>query len=213
MRITIVYDNEAYEDGLVADWGFSCLVEQEGVPKILFDTGTSGSTLLQNMERMDIDPRDIAEVFISHGHYDHMGGLSDFLQVNGDVDVYVPASVRVPSSARRVVDVEDPVQIHEDVFSTGKLKGIEQSMVVRIEEGSVVIVGCSHPGVGTILKAADQFGRLYALVGGLHGFSDFDLVEDLEWVCPTHCTRHKDRIKSLYPGKHIRGGAGRVIEF
>jgi 7,8-dihydropterin-6-yl-methyl-4-(beta-D-ribofuranosyl)aminobenzene 5'-phosphate synthase len=211
--MTIVYDNEAFETGLVADWGFSCLVEKEGIPNILFDTGTSGSILLKNMEKLDIDPRDIEHVFISHGHYDHIGGLSDFLQVNGDVDVYVPASVRVPSSARQVVDVEDPVKIHEDVLSTGKLKGIEQSMVVRIEEGLVVIAGCSHPGVETILNAANQFGRLHALVGGLHGFSDLELLEDLEWVCPTHCTRHKDRIKSLYPGKHIQGGAGRVIEF
>jgi 7,8-dihydropterin-6-yl-methyl-4-(beta-D-ribofuranosyl)aminobenzene 5'-phosphate synthase len=213
MKITITYDNEAYVRGLVSDWGFSCLVELEGHPKVLFDTGTIGRILLRNMEKLSINPGDIAEVFISHGHHDHVGGLSDFLGVNSDVEVYVPASVRVPASARRAVSIQDPIQIHEDVFSTGKLKEIEQSMAVRIEEGLVVIVGCSHPGVETILEAAGRFGEPYALIGGLHGFSDFDLLQDLEWVCPTHCTRYKSEIESHCPEKYIQGGVGKVIEF
>jgi 7,8-dihydropterin-6-yl-methyl-4-(beta-D-ribofuranosyl)aminobenzene 5'-phosphate synthase len=74
-------------------WGFSCFVEVEGAPKILFDTGADGNILLSNMERLHIDPRDIEEVFISHGHFDHIGGLSAFLKVNSDVKLYVPVSV------------------------------------------------------------------------------------------------------------------------
>ncbi|RLF97673.1 MBL fold metallo-hydrolase, partial [Thermococci archaeon] len=50
MKITIVYDNEAYKKDLKADWGFSCLVEIENTPKILFDTGANGSILLYNMK-------------------------------------------------------------------------------------------------------------------------------------------------------------------
>jgi 7,8-dihydropterin-6-yl-methyl-4-(beta-D-ribofuranosyl)aminobenzene 5'-phosphate synthase len=93
MKITIVYDNESYGKGLQADWGFSCLVEVENTPKILFDTGANGEILLSNMERLHIDPQAIEEVFISHGHFDHIGGLSAFLKVNSDVKLYVPVSV------------------------------------------------------------------------------------------------------------------------
>ena len=90
--------------------------------------------------------------------------------------------------------------------------GIEQSLVVKTERGLVVIDGCSHPGVGNILQAASQFGRVYALIGGLHGFREFALLKDLGLVCPCHCTQHISEIKRLYPEKYVEGGAGRVIE-
>ena len=103
MRITILYDNEVYKTGLESGWGFSCLVEcserssSRSVPKILFDTGANGTMLLRNMEKLHIKPRSIAEVFISHAHRDHTGGLADFLQVNETATVYVPSSCSKPS--------------------------------------------------------------------------------------------------------------------
>jgi len=213
MKITLIYDNDVYKDGLQADWGFSCLVEIENTPTILFDTGTNGSILLSNMEKLDIDPSSIDEVFISHAHFDHVGGLSAFLNVNSDVTVYVPPSLRGVRGVKEVVSVSEPLKIHENVFSTGELDNIEQSMAVKIDKGIVVIVGCSHPRMAHILKAASQFGDLYAIIGGLHGFSEFDLFKDLQLICPTHCTQHKAEIKALYPEKYSDGGAGKIIVF
>ncbi len=211
MKITLVYDNDVYTKGLKADWGFSCLVEIEDTPKILFDTGGSGTILLYNMEKLNIDPASISEVVISHSHFDHSGGLSDFLKKNKEVKLYLPSSFYRPFEAKEVISVKEPLQIHEKVFTTGELLGIEQSLVVKTDKGLVVIAGCSHPGVGNILEAASQFGKVYALVGGLHGFSEFDLLKDLELVCACHCTMYKSKIKSLYPEKWVEGGAGKVI--
>jgi len=211
MKITIIYDNEVRKEGLKADWGFSCLVETQG-KKILFDTGASGSILLNNMEKLCIDPTTIEEIFISHAHWDHTGGISDILRVN-PVKIYIPASCPEPRGARQVIRaVKEPLKIHENIFSTGELRGIEQSLVVKTEKGLVVIAGCSHPGVKHILDVASQFGKLYAIIGGLHGFNEFDLLKDLQLVCPTHCTQFKSEIKSLYPKKCVDGGAGKVIE-
>jgi 7,8-dihydropterin-6-yl-methyl-4-(beta-D-ribofuranosyl)aminobenzene 5'-phosphate synthase len=121
-------------------------VEVEGAPKILFDTGADGNILLSNMERLHIDPQDIREVFISHGHFDHIGGLSAFLKANSDVKLYVPVSVLGAAyGAREVTRIKAPLQIHENVFSTGELDHIEQSMALKTEQGVVVIAGCSHP--------------------------------------------------------------------
>jgi len=212
MKITIIYDNEVYKKGLKSDWGFSSLIEVENTPRILFDTGTNGSILLSNMKKLDIDPNSIDEVFISHAHFDHTGGLLDFLKINKNVKIYVPISFPKPSEAKEVISVSNPLKIHENVFSTGELKGIEQSMVVKTEKGLVVIAGCSHPGVGDILKAALQFGKVYALIGGLHGFKEFNLLKDLDLVCATHCTQFKSEIRNLYPKKYIEGGAGKVIQ-
>jgi len=215
MQITILYDNDVYKKGLQADWGFSCLVEvpSQGGRKILFDTGTNGSILLSNMEKLNIDPTSIDEVFISHAHFDHVGGLSAFLNVKSDVTVYVPTSLRGVRGVKEVVSVSEPLTIHENVFSTGELDHIEQSMAIKTDKGIVIIAGCSHPRMAHILKAASQFGKVYAIVGGLHGFSEFALFKDFELICPTHCTQHKAGIKSLYPEKYINGGIGKIILF
>jgi 7,8-dihydropterin-6-yl-methyl-4-(beta-D-ribofuranosyl)aminobenzene 5'-phosphate synthase len=213
MQITILYDNDVYTEGLQADWGFSCLIDIENTPRILFDTGTNGSMLLSNMEKLNIDPTTIDEVFISHAHFDHVGGLSAFLNVKSDVTIYVPASLRGIWGVKEVVSVSEPLKIHENVFSTGEIDHIEQSMAVKIDEGIVIIAGCSHPRMAHILKAASQFGKIHAIVGGLHGFSEYDLFKDLELICPTHCTQHKAEIKALYPKKYTDGGVGKIIKF
>jgi len=103
MKITIIYDNTTSRQDLQPDWGFSALVEVEdtlspapeqvryGV-KILFDTGANGKILLSNMRKLKIDPLSIEKVFISHLHWDHTGGLSDFLKINPNIKkIYVPA--------------------------------------------------------------------------------------------------------------------------
>lgn len=210
MRVTIVYDNEAWKAGCRSDWGFACLVEASG-RTILFDTGANGPLLLDNMRRLGIDPMSIEEVVISHAHMDHMGGLPDLLAVN-PVRVYVPASCAAPRGAREVVRVQEPITIHEGILSTGELRNVEQSLLVSTEAGLAVIAGCSHPGVGTILERASRFGTPSALIGGLHGFSELGLLEGLDLVCPTHCTQHKSRIAAAYPEKYVRGGVGVVIE-
>jgi len=212
MKITIVYDNTVFKKGLIADWGFSCLVEVEKTPKILFDTGANGSILLDNMKGLGIKPMSIKEVFISHNHFDHIGGLSDFLKINPEVKVYLPFSCPELPGIKEVIKVSEPLRIRENIFSTGELQEIEQSLVVKTDKGLVVIVGCSHPGVENILQVASQFGKVYALIGGLHGFSQFELLKDMELICPTHCTQYKSKIKSLYPEKYIEGGVGKIIK-
>lgn len=209
-KITIIYDNEVYKGDLIADWGFSCFIEVDG-KKILFDTGANGSILLHNMEKLNIIPTTIEEIFISHSHWDHTGGLSDFLELNS-VKLYIPSSCSEPHGAKEVVKVKEPSELHGNIFSTGELGNVEQSLIMKTEKGLIVVVGCSHPGIKSILDAASQFGKPYAIIGGMHGFKQFNLVEGLELVCPAHCTQFKSEIKSLYPKKCIDGGVGKLIE-
>jgi len=74
MKITILVDNTALFDRMfVAEHGFSAYIEAEG-QRILFDTGYSGA-FLQNAEKMKIDLLDLDYIVLSHGHFDHTGGL------------------------------------------------------------------------------------------------------------------------------------------
>jgi 7,8-dihydropterin-6-yl-methyl-4-(beta-D-ribofuranosyl)aminobenzene 5'-phosphate synthase len=211
MRLTIIYDNTVFKPGLDYDWGFSAYVET-GDRNILFDTGTKGNMLLENMQKLNIEPSMVDDVFISHNHFDHTGGLSAFLHENDNVNIYLPPSLRGVHGAKQVVHVDQPGKIHENVYSTGELDNIEQAMAVTTPKGIVLVVGCSHPKMKHILDTASQFGSMYGIIGGLHGFNKYELFENLELICPTHCTQHIREIKHLYPEKYVEGGVGRIIE-
>ncbi|MFK7934450.1 MAG: MBL fold metallo-hydrolase [Saprospiraceae bacterium] len=58
----------------IGEWGYSALVEVDG-KKILFDTGRKPETVLNNAEELGIDLSDVEDVFLSHNHGDHTGGL------------------------------------------------------------------------------------------------------------------------------------------
>jgi 7,8-dihydropterin-6-yl-methyl-4-(beta-D-ribofuranosyl)aminobenzene 5'-phosphate synthase len=213
VKLTIVYDNEVRKRGLKSAWGFSALVEIGHASPILFDTGGDGSILLHNMRELGIDAGMIGTIVISHAHGDHTGGLWSILEVNGNAEIYVPSSVRTNLPGRIVTAVTGPMQICTGVFSTGELKGIEQSLALRTKKGIVVLTGCSHPGVNEILQVASRFGKVYGIVGGLHGFHDFGSLRYLPLICPCHCTQYKSEILRLFPDNCKECGAGVTLEF
>lgn len=91
VSITILVENTVRQPELLAEHGFAALVNVNG-RKILFDTG-AGHTLISNAEVLGIDLMDVSAVVLSHGHYDHTGGLRDFLKLHGPVDVYAHSDV------------------------------------------------------------------------------------------------------------------------
>jgi len=212
MKVTIVYDNEVSQPGLEAGWGFSALIEVENAPTILFDAGADGATLLHNMKKLGINPRDIGTIVISHAHGDHTGGLRAILEVNREAEIYVPASSGARIPGRKVTMVTESIQISEKVFSTGELKGLEQSLALKTSKGVVVVVGCSHPGVSEIIHAASHFGKVYGIIGGLHGCHSYDRLRGLSLICPCHCTQYKSEISRLFPKQHVACGAGLELE-
>lgn len=59
--------------------GVAFLIET-GDGRVLFDTGQSGTVLMRNLDLFGVEPKTIDAVAISHGHYDHTGGLSALLE-------------------------------------------------------------------------------------------------------------------------------------
>jgi len=211
MKVTIIYDNTTSRTDLKADWGFSALVEVKE-RKILFDTGANGEILLSNMQKLKINPKEIGDIFISHLHWDHTGGLASFLRLNSQLKLWIPACFPEAKDAEEIIEVKEPTRMYEGIYSTGELEGIEQSLCVETEKGIIIIVGCSHPRIEHILEVASQFGRVYGIIGGLHGNKP-ETLKDLSLICATHCTQYRSEIKALYPERYIEGGAGKIISF
>jgi 7,8-dihydropterin-6-yl-methyl-4-(beta-D-ribofuranosyl)aminobenzene 5'-phosphate synthase len=240
LTITVVYDNNPYKEGLETAWGFSCLVV--GAEKtILFDTGGDGPILLGNMEKLGIEPNSIDTVVLSHIHGDHTGGLNSFLEKNDDVTVYLPKSFpkkfkdNVTSFNSKIIEVEQPLKICENVYSGGELgKWIqEQSLIVRTDKGIIVITGCAHPGIVKIVNTAKGLLRHPALrepkddillvMGGFHlEWATKGKIEKIisafkqigvRYVGPSHCSGHKARtlFEKHFGTNYINVGAGKVI--
>jgi len=208
-RITVVYDNHApASPALKASWGFACVVE--GFDKtILFDTGTSGPILMNNLSVLGFDPTQIDTVVVSHGDWDHIGGIWTFLDANPDVEVYLPGSLsrhlmdEVRTHGARLFPVgTDPVSVCSGVVLSGEMDGPrkEQALLLQTETKRMVVTGCAHPGIVAIAQrlAAIPPDRPMLVMGGFHlKDSPADEVEQIvqsletlgtRWVAPTHCT-------------------------
>jgi 7,8-dihydropterin-6-yl-methyl-4-(beta-D-ribofuranosyl)aminobenzene 5'-phosphate synthase len=232
LTITIVHDNNPGVESLKMAWGFSALVT--GPDKtILFDTGSDGSLLLENMTRLQIDPSRIDLVVLSHVHKDHTGGLTGLLQANPRVQVLLPHvfPARFKEAARglgaTVVEISGPQEVCRNVYTTGVLgrRVKEQALVFRTQRGLVVLTGCAHPGIARILKRIQGLHEesILLVAGGFH----------LEWVtkwqvetivaafracgvryvAPTHCSSDKARqlFRQDYGPGFIEAGVGKAI--
>jgi 7,8-dihydropterin-6-yl-methyl-4-(beta-D-ribofuranosyl)aminobenzene 5'-phosphate synthase len=85
IRITVLCENSVGDIRGLGEHGFSALIETSG-GHYLFDTG-GGHTILPNALAFGKDLKDVKKVCLSHGHYDHTGGLPLVLQRTGTIDV------------------------------------------------------------------------------------------------------------------------------
>jgi len=175
LTMTIIYDNNPYNEELETRWGFSCLVE--GLEKtILFDVGGEGSVLLKNMEKLKIDPGTIDVIVLSHIHYDHIGGLSSFLEKNSLVTVYMPGSFpqsikdEVRQVGAKLIEVYNSMEICKNAYSTGELcwmntwriKGIINGLK---EERVEKVAPCHCSGNLARERFEKAYGKDFILVG------------------------------------------------
>ena len=117
MKIKVLIENTATENmggaGLRHEHGLSLLVET-GVRKILFDTGKSGS-FAENAALLGEDLTDVETAILSHGHYDHSGGLSVFLERNRKAKIYIQEKAFESHLARRGDGRLDDIGIREEL--------------------------------------------------------------------------------------------------
>jgi 7,8-dihydropterin-6-yl-methyl-4-(beta-D-ribofuranosyl)aminobenzene 5'-phosphate synthase len=126
-----------------------------------------------------------------------------------------------------LTEVAPGVAIVSTVSETpGTLELRELSLVLRTPEGLVVFVGCSHPGIETILRAARPYGdRVHEVFGGLHLVATPDtaiqrIARSLrdEWrvdlIAPGHCTGEPafDALARTFGARYVYAGLGTVVD-
>jgi 7,8-dihydropterin-6-yl-methyl-4-(beta-D-ribofuranosyl)aminobenzene 5'-phosphate synthase len=232
VTIRVVYDNMQPVAGFIADWGFSCVIEGCG-KTILFDTGGRGELLMRNLASAGVDPSAVDIVVLSHQHLDHTGGLESFLDENGEVTVWAPASFTgglkeaIAGACDSLVEVEGPAEIIPGVFTTGDMTGPvrEQSLALRTSKGTIVVTGCAHPGIDRIVERAVEVagGQPLLVMGGFHlrdagreRLEEIAAVFDkagVRYCGASHCTGDGSIafFRERYGDRYIPLGAGAVV--
>jgi len=138
MRITILVENTVYKSGLKTENGLSFWIEY-GDNKILFDTGQS-DLVLHNARILGIDLTKTDIIILSHGHYDHTGGLPSVLNVASKAKVYLHPVATEPKFSQKTSEVK-----YIGMSDSAK-KGIEDCLRTWTVTPVVIFPGMSVTG-------------------------------------------------------------------
>ncbi|MGE4580622.1 MAG: MBL fold metallo-hydrolase [Desulfuromonadales bacterium] len=158
-HITVLIDNHSCREDLLCQYGLSLWLEAGG-KKILVDTGNNGDFLL-NGDRLGISPQDADWLAVTHGHWDHAGGVPSLLAKGGrprilmHPDAWKPRrAVQADGSHRDIgvpwpetaleeadifrVPILKPQQLAPGIWSTGPIPdwtGREDQSVLQVKQG------------------------------------------------------------------------------
>lgn len=118
MRICVLMENSALNSRFACEHGLSLYIEAAG-KKILFDAGQT-TAFADNAALMGVDLSAVDFAVLSHGHYDHSGGLAHFLEINDHAPVYVHRRAFEPHyhGEERYIGVDPALAHHSRVVLT-----------------------------------------------------------------------------------------------
>ena len=162
LQITTLSENTAGLGSFLAEWGLSILVETDEA-NILFDTGQSISAS-HNADILGIDLRRIDKIVLSHGHFDHTGGLRHVLRRIGKKGIEIIAHPDIWQAKYATGEGEDryigipfhrqtleslgahfnlttePVRITDNIMTTGEIPMVtdyeEIESYLQVKEGN-----------------------------------------------------------------------------
>ena len=204
LEIIPLYENDRVEERYELGHGISYLIRTDSAT-VLLDLGHNPAEsvdlpAIQNLQALGLPWEEIDALVVSHPHPDHMGGVKawqnktiSFGDLTGDLSgmpIYVPASLTYPGAT--LIQSTEPVLVSREVATTGLIsypevfpislftsRGAEQGLIVDVAgEGLVLITGCGHPTLETLVARAEAlYGKeVVGVVGGLH-YGEADAAE------------------------------------
>jgi 7,8-dihydropterin-6-yl-methyl-4-(beta-D-ribofuranosyl)aminobenzene 5'-phosphate synthase len=228
MRLTVLCDNVVGPQlGLLGEHGFACFIETPA-GNYLFDTG-QGLALLNNSRILGKELASVRGVILSHGHFDHAGGLPDALHQTGPVDVFAHPDLFSPryrssSTHRRFIGIphrrehleslgarfhlrREWAEIGPGVFVTGE---IPRRSIMAGGDGGLITLGAGgqelpDPLADDLSLVIDSPRGLILLLGCAHA----GLVNI---VAQVREKTGKERIHAILGGTHLGFSAEEELE-
>ena len=225
--VTILFDNHNPSGDPRSLWGFAAYVHEY---KLLFDTGSNGRVLLRNMKKLGIDITEVKYLFLSHEHWDHIGGVDSVLEANPNLTIFAPRSL----SKNMIADMRTlsnevivcrgtPLPLAPDLYSTGVQGKYTPEHALVIDGASpMVLTGCGHYGIDRIVRRAGGIldKPIETVIGGfhLHDTPSEEIDEKITTlratgttrVMPTHCSGDEaiEQFKDAFGEGFFDGGIG-----
>ena len=128
MIITVLAENTAISEDFGSEHGLSILIQMKD-STILFDTGCGG-LFLQNAKKLGLDLKQVTHLILSHGHYDHGGGIPTFLAENKQASVFLRKEAFTPLYAKRLGGEIDDIGLPNELKDDPRLVFTHDGMVV-----------------------------------------------------------------------------------
>lgn len=130
MKITALVENTSCNPDILTEHGLSLYIETSG-HRILFDMGQS-ALFAENAEKLGIDLTKVDLAVLSHGHYDHGGGLETFLSLNAFAPVYVSSSAFGPHyhGTARYIGLDTALKNHPRLILTEETAEPDQGITI-----------------------------------------------------------------------------------
>lgn len=149
MIVTSLVENTS-RNGLPVEHGLSLYIEKEDGQRVLFDMGQS-TLFTRNAEALNLSIADVEVAIISHGHYDHGGGLSTFLADNQKAFVYIHRDAFMPhyslrETGLRHIGLDNQLSNSERLILCDDIKSINHGMTLFAK-----VKGCCCNPIGNRL--------------------------------------------------------------
>ncbi len=200
MKIVNLIENTMGNSGCNAEHGLSFYIETHN-HKILMDTGQTG-LIIENAKKLSIDLTKVDMVFLSHGHYDHCGGVLPFTKINNSAKIYIKKDAFGDNYSTSMTKEPRYIGVDPDIIKLEQLILVDGNMKVEDDIELFSAIGfdrATPPGNAHILKKID----------GDYVHDDFTheqclvLREDGKTYLFSGCAHHgilnvMDRYKELY---------------
>ena len=147
MKITVLAENVSAREDIGAEHGLSLYIETSGC-KILFDMGQT-SLFAENAEKLVVDLASVDTAVLSHGHYDHGGGLGKFLELNRTAPVYVSRFAFEPhyNGTEKYIGLDSALSQNDRLIFTDDFCKIGEGLTLFTCNGFAKNHGMSNAGM------------------------------------------------------------------
>jgi 7,8-dihydropterin-6-yl-methyl-4-(beta-D-ribofuranosyl)aminobenzene 5'-phosphate synthase len=206
LRITTLSENTASMGDFLAEWGLSILVETDKT-KVLLDTG-KGYSSVYNADTLGVELRNIDKIVLSHGHFDHTGGLREILRrMRKKVEVIAHPDIWQLKYSRRK---SEPIHYIGIPYQQSELESLGASFVLSQKpvkiDGSIMTTG--EIPMAAPFEEIDS--ALFVKEGS--GFQPDEVMDDQALIAKTDAglivilgCAHRGMINTLNHAKRLTG--------